>query len=439
MNFLKHLCLAVTVLLLHVAFGQTNSLNPISEKYDALLHEQYKGVGLMVKKNNETQTLSLGEYELNRKSVFNIGSATKTFTAVLILQEVERGNIKLTDSVGAFLSPITNVDSSLTIESLLAHESGLDEVVGRNILDIFYAEDDTAYNINLLEQIEPGNPEKVGSFSYCNTNYLLLGRILEKITDQHYFDLLEQRIFAPLQLANTYSYLHRNIENLAPPTHKGKDVSARINHYFYGNIPGAAGSIASTLDDMNTFYTSLFETETLLKKESLERMLTSGNEVYGLGIFKLNYNDKQYYGHGGNNIGYAFSNAYDPETGELFLMFTNAISMPLNTIEDDVLDYLAGKEISGLKAVNIGHFERYQGSYLIKEAGLELTIEVEGDKIFLIAKAQNIKSELHQKDENTLVEPETGVRLIKIPENPDSLTFSQSGFTTVIHKVKASE
>ena len=435
MKTLQQLTLLICVLIQGIGYSQTNTIETISEKYNSLLNEQNKGIAILIKKDTKIETASLGHFNLTEHSVFNIGSGTKTFTAILVLQEMEKGNLQLSDSIGTYLTPIKNVDGSLTIEALLTHESGLDEVIERNILDIFYAKSDSIYNDNLLYQVEKRNPEKIGKFNYSNTNYFLLGKILEKVTDQSYFDLLRERIFMPLKMDNTYPYLHKNLPNLAAPYYKGEDVSSYLDHRFFSNIAFSAGSIASTLVDMEQFYTSLFETEKLLKKESLQLMLTSGSESYGLGIFKSNYNGTLHYGHGGNNIGYAFSNEYNPKTKALYVMFTNSIAIPLKSIETDVLAYLNNETISNFKDVDIDDFKEYVGSYLIKEAELILKIKVENNKIFLISEAQGSKSELNQKDENTLIEKTSGVNLTKIKDDPNSLTFSQNGFTTTINKM----
>lgn len=435
MKTIQQLMILIFILIQSIGFSQKNDINLLIKKYDVLLKEQNKGIGLLVKKDNEIKTVSLGEYNLTAHSVFSIGSGTKTFTAILILQEMEKGNLKLTDSIGRYLTPIQNVNGSLTIEALLTHESGLDEVIEKNILDIFFAKNDSIYNQDLLNQIEKSNPEMVGKFNYCNTNYLLLGKILEKINDQHYFDLLEQRIFQPLQLKNTYAYLHKNIKNLATPTYNDKDVTAHIDHRFYGNTANAAGSIASTLWDMNTFYSSLFETEILLKKETVKLMMESGNDTYGYGLFKSTYNDTLYYGHGGNNIGYAFTNGYNPITKELYLMFSNAIAIPIKSIESDALGYLSDEKITRFKEVDIDNFKEHIGTYFLKEANLILKIAIENTKMFLISEDQSIKSELTQKDENTLIEATTGVSLTKVKGNTNSLSFNQNGFTTIIKRI----
>ncbi len=427
--------LLVFFLIKYIGYGQTNDLDIISKKYNSVLKEQNKGMAILIKKDNKIKTISLGNFNLTEHSVFNIGSATKTFTAILILQEVEKGNLRLTDSVGTYLTPIQNVDGSLTIKALLTHESGLDEVIGRNIQDIFYAKNDSLYNAALLQQIEKSNPKMVGKFDYCNTNYFLLGKIIEKITDQSYFDLLRERILTPLKMKNTHPYVHRNIPNLATPYHEEKDVTDYLDYRYFANIAYAAGSMASTLTDMEIFYRSLFETEQLLKKETVKMMMESGNQYYGYGLFKSNQEGVNYYGHGGNNIGYAFRNQYNPITKDLYLIFSNTRTIPSKkSISTDLIAYMNNKPIESFKSIDLKNFKKYTGTYLLKEANLTLEIVLENDKMYLVSEAQGVKSELTQKDDKSLYDTTVGVVLTQIEDDNNSLSFSQNGFVTTISK-----
>ncbi len=437
MKNLKQITIIIFLLIQGIVLGQEKTLETLKKKYTTLLKEQHNGVGVLVKKNNEINTFSMGDFDLNKNKVFNIGSATKTFTAILLLQEIEQGNLKLTDSIGSFLTPIQNVDGSLTIETLLIHESGLDDVIGKNIGTAFYAKNDSIYAINLLDNIGSNNPEMIGKHEYNNTNYLLLGKIIEKITDQSYFDLLRERIIEPLGLKHTYPYVYKSIPNLVTPYHNEKDVTEYLDYRYFAIIANAAGSIASTLTDMEKFYTSLFETEILLKNETVQQMMNKGSDDYGLGLMKSNHNGLTLYGHGGNNIGYSFSNAYNPETKSLFLVFSNTIRVPFkNAIKNDVFSYFDDKEIENFKT-DIGLFKKYVGKYLLKEANMTFEILLEKDKLYLFVEAQGVKSQLLHKDETTLYDTTVGASLTLIKDDEDALTFSQNGFTTTIARINS--
>lgn len=436
MKTLQKTAFIIFLLLQQVVFTQEQSLTAIKQKYNALLQEQNKGIGVLTKKNGQIQSISLGNFQLHQNTVFNIGSATKTFTAVLVLQEMEKGNLQLRDSIGKYLDTIPNLDASLRIEQLLTHESGLEEVIGKNIEELFYKKSDALYQENLLLQLEKSTPEKIGKFNYSNTNYLLLGKILEKITDQSYFDLIRERIIKPLALKSTYAYLHKNIPNLATPYYQGENVSGYLDHRLFSNIAFAAGSIASTLSDMEVFYTSLFETEKLLTKNSVKMMVTSGNKIYGFGIFKSRNEEVHNVSHGGNNIGYAFINAYNIKTKNLFLAFSNCHKVPLSkSLSEDLIAYLQNVKIQDFETLNLKEFQNITGKYFLKEANLTLEIIIENNKMYLIAEEQGIKSELMQKNQDSIYDTTVGATLTKIKGSNDSLTFSQNGFTTTIHKI----
>ncbi|MEP0213453.1 MAG: hypothetical protein ABJD66_09590, partial [Cellulophaga sp.] len=217
---------------------------------------------------------------------------------------------------------------------------------------------------------------------------------------------------------------------------KNKDVTSYIDYRYFANIAYAAGSIASTLSDMEIFYTSLFETEKLLQKETLKLMLESGNKTYGYGIFKFNFNNKNYYGHGGNNIGYAFRNEYNPTTKNLYLIFSNSKSITSKkAITSDLLAYVNDNSISNFKKIDLKKFKKYTGTYLLKEANLTLNIIQENNKMYLVVDAQKVKSELIQKNDKALYDTTVGVILTQIEGDSNSLEFNQNGFKTVISKI----
>ena len=437
MKLLSTLTIILSFLVQSTLSAQDKDLSLFTQKYDSILHLQQKGIAVLVKQNGQISTVGLGDFNLDEHSVFNIGSATKTFTAILIMQEVEKGNIKLTDSIGKYLTPLRNVDPGLSVQALITHESGLDEIIGRNIADIFYGKNDSLYETSLLHEIEANQPELIGEFDYCNTNYFLLGKIIEKVTDQSYFDLVRERILVPLKMEHTHPYLHKNIPHLAPPYDNGEDLSQYLDYRYFANIAYAAGSIGSTLLDMERFYTGLFDSEILLKAETVEQMMTAGNETYGLGLFKLGDEENEYFGHGGNNIGYAFRNAYDPSTGDLFLVFSNALAIPIEgAITEDLYATLKGETLAEFQKVSTNRFEHIPGKYFLKEANLTLEIKKDEDKFLLVVEAQGITSELFQKDDITLYESQVGATLQIIEGNDDALVFQQSGFETNIVRVE---
>lgn len=319
----------------HFLYSQNQFKNTILKYKDSVSSKKYGLVGLH-KKKGKNKKIAIGyafENELmTTEKVFNIGSLTKTFTSVLILQEIEKGNINLTDSLKTYFPPElcnnNNVDLNITIEQLLTHKSGLGEIVVDSLSNRAFSNPYFEYNNTFLFNKIPKPSTKPNSkYEYCNTNYILLGYILEVVNDKPYSEILKERIFEPSKMVNSYSYYSKNIKNVAHPIYNTDDLSDNGFFKFFQNYAFSAGGISSNLDDLANFFYSLYNCK-LLSKESFQTMTSLGNEVYGLGIEKIKLNNEIYYGHGGDNISFKIRNYYNPKTKELIILMANHYKDP---------------------------------------------------------------------------------------------------------------
>ena len=130
----------------------------------AVLQSRKYQSGDVGQKNGDYEGARIGFSKENNNQVFNIGSATKTFTAVLILQEMEKGNLKLSDTLGKFLNPIKNIPGNVTIKQLLKHESGLGRTVGNPDVDGYGAYNDDLFRGSFYDGIAPQDTTKVGTY-----------------------------------------------------------------------------------------------------------------------------------------------------------------------------------------------------------------------------------------------------------------------------------
>ncbi|WP_435261479.1 serine hydrolase domain-containing protein [Tenacibaculum sp. nBUS_03] len=406
------------------------------DKYTPYITELNQGVGVLVKQNRKVSVANTGKYNFNEYTIFNIGSATKKMTAILLLQEIEKGSIKLSDSIGTYLQPIKNVDGSLTIESLLRHRSGLGEIVGKNIEKDFYAKSDVFYNSNFLNKIPKSNSKKIGKYNYCNTNYILLGHLLEKVTDKSYFNLLQERIFTPCNMKNTYPYISKKLKNLAKPIHRKKDVTSYLDYRFFANYAYAAGSVASNLNDISKFYNHLFKKGTLISKESLQKFTAFDDANYGLGIMKFK---DGYIGHGGNNIGYSFREYYNPENQNLILLFSNSRIIPFNKmIKNELFNFINGKTETIYFNKNVtSDFKNVLGKYLFNSHGMKMTMEIKEENNHLYFLAQGAQVILISKEKNKLYNGSFGIELEINPKESEELIFRQNGLETTIKLIKS--
>ncbi len=312
---------------------ETNSLKSILEKYqDSLIQKKY-GLVASIRKNGKIEKYAIGfsdsEHKMTTDKIFNIGSLTKMFTAVLIMQEVKKGNLDLNDTLGKYFIKDfiqnKNVDTKITIEQLLRHESGLGEVVVDTIVNQAFQNPYHEYNNTLLyNKIQKKIFEKGEKFRYTNTNYILLGYILEVINNKPYSELIKERIFIPCQMENTYAFLPIENQNLAHPMYNKQDLLEFATYKFYYNYGFSAGCVFSNIDDLNKFFINLYETNKLLDKEFFAKMIKFNNN-YGYGIEKISIPDKNnyYIGHGGDNLCYTNRNFYNPKTKTLVILIAN--------------------------------------------------------------------------------------------------------------------
>lgn len=407
--------------------AQQSSLEDLKNKYEPFYKATHIKMGILLKKDHQFYSKRLN-FDNNNNTVFNIGSATKTFTAVLVLQEVEKGTLKLSDSIGTFLSPIQNIPADITIAQLLRHQTGLAETVGDQEWDAYDIPNDSILRRDVLSNVKPRHTAKIGKFEYTNTNYILLGEILEKINDKSYFDLLQERIFQPCRMEHTYPYVSKNIPDLVHPTDEKNesDQYQGINYKFFADFAFSAGSIASTLTDMATFYENLFEKETLIRKSSLQQMTDFKDGDYGLGLQRLKIDDIEYWGHGGNNYGYAFRNYYNPKNGNMILYFINRFRVPMkNSLLKDLAAVMSKAPITKFRKNIVNEFKDFKGNYVLKGPDVEFTI-FEREKL-LYLQVENLKVPLVSYEPGILLEVSSGVEFTKSENDPNQLTWSQSG------------
>ncbi|ESP93932.1 serine hydrolase domain-containing protein [Pseudoalteromonas luteoviolacea] len=231
---------------------------------------------------------------LGQKSVFDIGSITKTYTAVAVLLLSEEKKINLDTPLGTYVKSIPKEYQHATVAQILSHIAGFpDYLSDSRVWGLWHRDRGLDRVIKSITRRKPYQ-EPLNSYEYSNTGYILLGKLIEKVSGQTYREFLEQRIFKPLKLNNTYVFeqpsKHKTVGYFSAPNAPKKlyypeKVSRTWMH--------AAGAISATVSDLSQFYMSLHKGEILSESSYLRMMrrakLSDGTEIdYGLGI---NIND----------------------------------------------------------------------------------------------------------------------------------------------------
>ncbi len=290
-------CIAVFLLAVVVPAGcqQSGASGTTkAQKIDALLdsynrYHQFNGSVLVAEHGKVILRKGYGMADLewsipnSPETKFRLGSVTKQFTATLIVKLVERGKLALDGKLADYL-PYYRKDNGarITIENLLTHTTGLPNYTDRPDLTTFEMQSYTPeefvkkYCSGDL-QFEPGS-----KFQYSNSNYFILGAVIEQLTGKPYKQVLREEILAPLGM-NDSGYDEFSV--VLP--HRAKGYTRFVDkfqnaQYFDSTVPYAAGSLYSTVDDLYKWDQALY-TDAVLPEKYKAMMFQPRLQNYALG------------------------------------------------------------------------------------------------------------------------------------------------------------
>lgn len=249
-----------------------------------------------------------GTSELTTDLLYEIGSNTKTMVAATILLLEEQGKLSLDDTLYSYLNPINNVSNGITIRQLLNHTSGLFNFTNHpNFGPYVNSNWDTDVPLNYVLDNFINAPTQApgGTWDYSNTNYYLLGMVIEKVTNKKLAQVFKETLFTPLGLEESYLA----VRDTYTKAHLGTWLAN--GQYFedpaiaFMTTAWAAGAVISTPEDLAMWAYKLYRGD-LLADSSFQKMNTTidlgGNSAYGLGMFKDVYKGRTYLGHGGTTL-----------------------------------------------------------------------------------------------------------------------------------------
>jgi CubicO group peptidase (beta-lactamase class C family) len=318
---------------------------------------------------------------------FRIASITKTFTAVMILQLVEEGKLKLTDTLDKFYPQVPNA-RKITILQILSHRSGIPNV-GRD--QATWRPGAAVTKDEMLALIVKGVPEFEPDTknSYSNSGYFLLGLILEKLTGKSYDQALEERINSKIGLKDTY------VATGPIDVNKGEALTYSIAgsawKQSFETHPSIGFQLISTPGDMAKFIQSLFDLK-LISQESLNQMKTMRDDE-GLGLVTFTFAGKTFYGNTGGGDNYGSWLAYQPEEKLVVAYTTNAKVYPVKDIVSGAIDIYYGKpfEIPAFETIAVSSevLDKYVGVYSSPGAPKKWTATRNGGTLFVQPGSEN--------------------------------------------------
>jgi CubicO group peptidase (beta-lactamase class C family) len=279
---------------------------------------------------------------------FEIASLTKQFTAMAILQLVAQGKLRLDDPVPKFYPESPAAWEKVTVHHLLTHTSGIpnnDEPADYNkgICATYKPLELIATFRNKPLKFAPGT-----DWAYTNTEYYLLGYIIERLSSLSYGEYLLKNIFAPAGMKDS-GYLPTDavVAHMARG-YKRQGSELRHGMFFDRSLELAAGGIHTTVHDMLRWDQVLY-TEKLLDRHELDLMFTPHPPgEYGYGWFIRTEHGRVIISHEGGDPGFTAYEARFPQDRTFLIVLSNFESSPVRKIADDLATMLFGREV-GLK------------------------------------------------------------------------------------------
>ncbi|MCX4764421.1 beta-lactamase family protein [Streptomyces sp. NBC_01275] len=279
---------AVSLALALLGLAATGSQATSTPPTDALLpllvtRGQAPAAALLAREESGTRYAEAGP-GISRADRFRAGSVTKSFLATVVLQLAAEHRLSLSDTVESHLPGLVrgagNDGRALTLRSLLTHTSGLYDFT-RDTEGVVPVTPLQAVRIALTHP-----PADRGRFVYSNTNYVLLGLVVEQVTGHSYAMEAERRIIAPLRLTGTSFPGSRT--SLPSPHGRAYDTDGTDVTELDPRVAGAAGELVTTLADLDRFYAALLGGE-LLSSRWLREMLDTrtAHGSYGMGLFPV--------------------------------------------------------------------------------------------------------------------------------------------------------
>lgn len=256
-------------------------------------------------------------------TVFRIGSTTKQFTAAAVMQLIEAGKVKLDDPIRTYVASTPAAWSTVTVRELLDHTSGVPDYTQINgFIRTAARLEETPDELIGLVADKPLGFSPGSEFRYSNTDYVLLGMMIEKVSGQAYPDYLREHVLRPLGLNHT---AYDNARDIVPDRASGywrvrgvvKNARLMTTSAAY-----AAGGLRSTADDLLRWNRALHG-DKLIKPRSVAQMFTDYGHGYGFGSFVETRHGHRLWDHGGNLPGFSCAFEYYPDDHLTVIVLTN--------------------------------------------------------------------------------------------------------------------
>jgi CubicO group peptidase (beta-lactamase class C family) len=400
---MKNIFLFLLVLTGCIASAQSLTDKKLIHSIDEILAKQFKpnepGIAVLVaRKGKVIYEKAFGsanvelQVPLQPDMVFRIGSVSKQFTAIAILQLFEQGKLSLNDSLQKYIPGFPSKKYSITIENLLTHTSGIGDYMAKDDPDPFIERRDFTPQ-QLVDYVRADSlMVKPGTqFIYSNTNYVLLGMIIEKISGMSYHKYVKENILNRAGLSNSYYAPEKVIiPKRVPGYRKGKEGFENTSMQSI-SLGYACGDLLSTVGDLYKWNKAVVENK-LLKKEITEKAFTpftlqNGYTThYGYGYIIDTLYGKRCFRHDGSVSGFGADTRYFPDEDVYMAFLINGRSNETDRRTTEVVNNISllvlGKPVRRAIKLSTTVLEQYTGTYAINEEHM-IFVTIEKGQLFI--------------------------------------------------------
>jgi CubicO group peptidase (beta-lactamase class C family) len=415
-NMRRSLSLLLSVYLLAFAVsgfvaGQDPEMKErINKKLATVTSESTSGIAILVSRDGKILIEAAGGMaDIERKipitidTQFRIGSVSKQFTAMAVLRLAEQGKLSLQDHLDQYYPELPNA-SSITLESLLTHTSGL---ACYTATPQFYARVTRAATsddvLALFSKSEPDFKPHT-EFKYCNSGYFLLGEIVAKVSGKSFSEYLDTEFFQPLGMNNTGIYFNSKPPKNAARGYRFESGTYQQSQDWDMSWIGGAGAMYSTVGDLHLWNEALHNGK-VVSKESFAKATTpykssAGAETgnYGYGLMIAKHRGIPIISHGGGVFGWTAESAYYPAQRCSVIVLTNAMPAALELTPQPIARSIATRILEDAfksvptpqvdKTISSKTFPEYIGKYNYADVPAVMEITVEKEKIFATISGQ---------------------------------------------------
>lgn len=423
------------LLTLTTVSAQSKQDKQLEKKLDELLSSRFSDAGpgcdvLVAKKGAIVYHKAFGKADIGLNvpirtgMLFRIGSITKQFTAVAILQLAEQGKLSLQDSIQQYVKDFPSKGKPITIENLLTHTSGLPDYLqldnaGRNAERLDYTVVEVIDKFKSLPlQFDPGT-----KFRYSNSGYFLLGCIIEKVSGKSFSTYLRENILSPLGMENTYFESDGLIIPGKVNGYRQEGSAYRNADYMSMTVAYAAGELISNTEDLFKWHQGLY-THRLLKKETLEKAFTpftlkDGTVTeYGYGWIVRNISGIRSIEHGGAIFGFLTNALYFPAEDVFIAALFNCECAPKDDLSATIAGLAIGKLMQNEIMLDTRLLDTYTGTYTLSTDNKRtIVITREKDGLFAKLSGQGTFSLIFQSETNFQFKNVLGAACEFIKEN----------------------